>query len=534
MRKILALLVALVLMLPLAMPAAFAEASEQKLVFALESDPDSLDPGFTNNSFASPFFANTFESLVRYDETGKIVPGAAEKWDISADGCTYTFTLREGLKWSDGSQLTTDDFLYSWKRVLTASFASRYPHMLYDFIKGAREYYDGTGTEEDLGIKKIDERTLSITLIAPTPYFLQIMNIWVYNPVKQSVVEADPTGWAGNAAGYPSNGPFYLTKVALGDSYILTKNPNYWNAANVKLEQITFRMIAEPSTQLLAVESGEIDGCRSIPPSDIPRLMAESDAFQVVPAFAHTWYQFNNQRVPFNDVRVRKAFALAIDREEIIQNVVQSPAIPATGYIPEGFVTTEGDFRKMGDTYGLTAKANIEEAQKLLAEAGFPNGEGFPKLTLSYYTSPTVKKIAEALQAMWKQNLNVDLDITTTEWKVYYEGVKRLEYDVCAMGAGGDYLHPMTFFSSNVSDSQDNSIGYASPAYDELYAKVKVTVDEAESVKLMHELEDIYMNDMPIIPLYYRSNTLMLHPYVKGWSMDALNNLSFAGAYIEK
>ena len=315
---------------------------------------------------------------------------------------------------------------------------------------------------------------------------------------------------------------------------MLTKNPYYWNAANVKLDEITYRMIPDPSTALLAVEKGEIDGSRELPQSEIPRLMAQSDAFQVMPTFAHTWYQFNVTAAPFDDVRVRKAFALAIDRNELIQNVVQSPAVPATGLIPEGFVTSEGDFRKTGPTYDLLPTADVEAARALMAEAGYPNGEGFPDTELIYYTSPAVKKIAEALQQMWKANLGVELSIGTSEWKVYYEGVQRLEYQICAMGAGGDYLHPMTFFSGYVSDSPDNTLGWANADYDALYNKVKAEVDPDEAVRMMHELEDIFMNEMPLVPLYYRSTTLMLAPYVKGWRLDALNNLSFAGAYIEK
>lgn len=534
MTKKLALLLALLMVIATALPVLSFAQDEQKLLMALQDDPDSLDAGITNNSFASPILVNTVESLVRYDSNGLLVPGASEGWTISDDGLTYTFTLREGLKWSDGKPLTAEDFIYSWTRVLTPATGARYAHMIYDYVANARDFYDGKVGADALGFKALDERTVQVTLASAAPYFLQVMNIWVWSPVRKDVVEADPEGWAGNVNGYPSNGPFYLTKIALGDSYVLTRNPYYWDAENVKLEEITYRMIPDPSTALMAAEKGEVDGTRTVPQSEVPRLIAESDAFQIIPSFGNSWYQFNVTAPPFDDVRVRRAFAMAVDREELIQNVIQSPAIPGNGLIPVGFITEEGDFREKGSNYGITPTANVEEARKLMAEAGYPNGEGFPATELIYYTSPSVKKIAEALQQMWKKNLGVELSIGTSEWKVYYQGVQRLEYQICAMGAGGDYLHPMTFFSSFVSDAPDNSTGWKSEDYDALYNKIKTLVDPVAAVAAMHELEDIIMNDMPIISLYYRSSTLMLAPYVKGWTMDALNNLSFLHAYIEK
>lgn len=533
MKRKLAWLLVLMLAVTSMMPMALADDA-QKIVMAIQNDPDILDPGITNNSFASPMFANTVESLVRYDATGMIVPGAAESWTISDDGLVYTFTLREGLKWSDGEELTAEDYIYSWTRVLTPETGARYGHMIYDYVKGAKEFFDGEAEADVLGFKALDERTIEITLENAAPYFLQVMNIWVWAPVRRDVIEANPDGWASAMEGYPSNGPFYLTKIALGDAYVMTKNPNYWNAENVQIEEVTYRVIPDPSTALLAAEKGDVDGTRSVPQSEIPRLLAESDAFFVLPTFAHTYYQFNVTAAPFDDVRVRKAFALAVDRQELIQNVVQSPAVPATGLIPEGYMTTEGDFRQTGPTYDLTPSANIEEAQKLLAEAGYPNGEGFPEVELQYYTDPSVKKVAEALQQMWKANLGVELSIGTSEWKVYYEGVQRLEYSICAMGAGGDYLHPMTFFSAYVSDSADNSVGWKNEEYDALYNTAKGEVDEAAALAQMRELENMISSDMAIIPLYYRSSTIMVAPHVKGWRLDALNNLSFADAYVEK
>lgn len=514
-----------------------ASGAKQEVVFALQNLPDILDPNVTNNSFAAPFLDNLFEGLVTYDKDNNLVGGNAESWTISDDGLTYTFTLRDGLKWSDGSDLTAQDYLYTMKRILTPSTTALYLNMLTDYVAGAQEYYDalaggGTPDEEALGIKAPDDKTLVITLKAPAPYYLGILAMYTFVPTQQAAVEAAPDTWAQSADNYISNGPFRMTEYNFNESIVMEKNPNYWNADNVKLEKLTFRFILEPSTALSAFESGEIDGFRVIPPADLPRLKAESDALQTVPSFATTYYQFNCENEVLKDVRVRQALSLAIDRTALIENVLQTTDTPAFALVSPGYTVDGVDYTEGRSNYGLSATADVEAAQKLLAEAGYPNGEGFPTLRLSYYTDANVKKITEALQEMWKNNLGINMEITVADWAVYYDSVQAGDYDIGAMGWSADYLHPTSFFPLFVTGNVNNSSFYSNPEYDEIYAKAAVMTDAAEAVKVMREAEDVLMADMPFLPLYFRAITFMLRPGVKDVNMTPLAQLYFKDAYV--
>lgn len=508
--------------------------AEQKLTFALQNEPDGLDPGITNNSYASPFLCNVFEGLITYDVDNNLVPGNAKSWEISDDGLVYTFKLRDGLKWSDGSDLTAEDYIYSWKRVLDPKTAGKYVDMLTSYIKNAKEYYEGKCEENDLGIKAIDKNTLEITLNAPTPFFLDILSMWVYDPVKKDVVEAAPDRWAQDAKTYVSNGPFKISEMKFGESVILVKNENYWNAENVKLEEITFRYILEQSTALSAFEAGEIDGSREVPPADLPRLKAESDSLQIVPSFGTTFYLINNKVKPLDDVRVRKALNLALDRTDLIENVLQSTDEPAFSIVSPGYMIDGKDYTEGRSTHDMDSKANVEEAKKLLADAGYPDGEGFPVLRFSYSTNPIFKKVVEAMQQMWKQNLNIDMEISTEEWKVYYDNVQAGKYDIAQMGWGGDYLHPMTFLPLFVTDNPNNNSFYSNAKYDELVVKAQTETDAVKAATIMRESEEVLMADYPFLPLFHRSFAFLMKPYVKGWALTPLNNLYFKDAYIEK
>lgn len=323
-----------------------------------------------------------------------------------------------------------------------------------------------------------------------------------------------------------------MTEYNFNESIVMEKNPNYWNADNVKLEKLTFRFILEPSTALSAFESGEIDGFRVIPPADLPRLKAESDALQTVPSFATTYYQFNCENEVLKDVRVRQALSLAIDRTALIENVLQTTDTPAFALVSPGYTVDGVDYTEGRSNYGLSATADVEAAQKLLAEAGYPNGEGFPTLRLSYYTDANVKKVTEALQEMWKNNLGIEMEITVADWAVYYDAVQSGDYDIGAMGWSADYLHPTSFFPLFVTGNVNNSSFYSNPEYDEIYAKAAVMTDAAEAVEVMREAEDVLMADMPFLPLYFRAITFMMRPGVKDVNMTPLAQLYFKDAYV--
>jgi oligopeptide transport system substrate-binding protein len=526
------LILAAALLALMAMSATAATAG--KLVFALQNEPDGYDPGITNNSFAAPFMNQLFEGLVTYNAKGEIVPGNAEAWKISTDGKVYTFTLRKGLKWSNGASLTAKDYLYSMMRVLDPKTGSKYADQLTTYIVGADEYYNGKGAKEAVGVKALNDATLQIQLKQPAPYYLGILAMWVYAPVNQAAVEASPQRWTMDPATFVSNGPFKVASIKLGQGLVLQKNGNYWDAANVKLSEINFRFILEPATALSAFEKGEIDGFREVPASDIPRLRMSGDSLHILPAFGTTFYDVNTTRKPFNDPKVRRALALALDRDELIDNVLQAPGTPTFALVSPGYILGGVDFADAHKKYGFSSKAKPAEAQKLLAEAGYPDGKGFPAVELSYYTNATVKKMVEAMQQMWQKNLNIKVNISVQDWAIYYARIQKLDYDVGAMGWGGDYLHPMTFLQIFTSSDTNNNVGYKNPEYDALIAKAIVATDPKKAADLMHQAEDVLVRDMPIISLYSRSLTIMVAPYVKDWALTALANLYFKDAYIQK
>jgi oligopeptide transport system substrate-binding protein len=489
---------------------------EQKLVFAELDDPDSLDPGFTANTFAGPLFFTAYEGLVKYDTGNNLVPGVAKSWDISEDALTYTFHLVENAKWSDGSPLTAADFEFSWKRLLDPAFASQTAHLVYGYIKNGQAAYDGEISIDEVGIKAVNDTTLVVTLEAPCSFFTALLATWTYNPVCKAVVEKNPN-WARDVQHYVSNGPFKLVDYKLGEGLYLVKNENYWNAANVKLQTLNFLIMQDLTTAFNAYEKGEIDGMIRAPSAEIPSLRSRDD-FHNMPQFGNTYWLVNTTTPVLRDPRVRKALALAIDRTSLIEDVLQTSYDPVLGHVPQGYVQSDGrDFRAVGGNYGLSPRADVAEAKRLLAEAGYSDLSTFPSLRLGYYTSDTAKKVAEALQQMYKQNLGVDFKIVSAEWTVFYDQVMQLDYDICAMGDLGTYLHPMAFLFTFVGDNPPLETGWRSPEYDRLVQESLRQTDPARADALLHQAEDLFMNDFPLIPLYSGTQPLLMKTYVKNW-----------------
>ena len=504
-----------------------AEPAAQEMTFVLNNIPDGLDPTVTNNSFAQYVILNCFEGLVTYDSTGAVVAGSAETWDISDDGLTYTFHLRDGLKWSDGTDLTADDFVYSIQHVLTPATGAQYVSMVTDYIKGAQEYYDGTGTAEDLGVKAVDAKTLEITLKQPTSYFIDVLSMWVYDPIQKATVEANGDAWSTKAETYVGNGPFKVTGMSMNENVILEKNENYWNADNVTLDKLTFRYVLDQATALTAYESGEVDGVISIPSSDYARLKADKAGVQTSPSYGTVYYNINCSAAPFDDPLVRKALCLAIDRQSIIDNVVQVDAQPAYSFLAPGYVVDGKDITEGRSDYGLSATADVEAAQAALAEAGYPNGEGFPTLHLSYYDNDTVKKIVEAMAEMFKNNLNINVEVSSADWGIFYDDVVKGDYEVCAMGWSADYVNPMSFLPLFKTGDSTNNAFYSNADYDALVEQVMTESDPAKAAELTMQADAIVSEDYACLPLYYKSNSYLMHDNISGYFMNASGGLYF-------
>ena len=331
MKKFLLLMLCLMLAIAV-LPTA---AAVQEITYALANEPDGIDPGITNNSFASPILNNVFEGLVAYSsEDGSLIPGEAESWTISDDGTVYTFTLRDGLKWSDGSDHTAQDYAYAMQRILDPNTGARYVDFLLGYVAGAAEYYEDNSLGFDtVGVKALDDKTLEMTLIAPAPYWLDILTMWTFSPVQEATIAANGDRWTASADTYVTNGPFMMSEINLGESFVLVKNPNYYDADKVNLDKVTFRFIADLGTSLMAYENGDINGMSTVPSADMARLKAEDAGVVMSPSYGTVWYDFNCAKAPFDNVLVRKAFSMAVDRTAIIEDVVQTEADPAYSFM---------------------------------------------------------------------------------------------------------------------------------------------------------------------------------------------------------
>ncbi len=507
-------------------------AETQEITYVLSNEPDGIDPGITNNSFASIFLVNCFEGLATYDTQGNVVPGTAESWDISEDGTVYTFHLREGLKWSDGSPLTANDFVYAYKRVLDPATGGQYVNMLTDYIVGAAELYAGTGSEEDLGIKAVDDQTLEITLLQPSSWFIDMLTMWVFDPVQEATITANGEQWTNSADTYVCNGPFKITDMNMGEFVELSKNENYWDAENVTLNKITLRYVLDKATGLTAYESGEVDGLDSILSSDVARLKAEGAGVQTATSFGTTYYNINCSKAPYDNPLVRKALNLAVDRDALINNVLQVDAIPAYNLIGPGYVVDGVDFADGDSTWDLSPTADVEAAQAALAEAGYPNGEGFPTMQLSYYSDDNVKKVVEALAEMFENNLGIEVEISSADWAVFFEDVQNGNYEVAAMGWSADYVHPMSFLPLLKTGDVNNNSFYSNADYDALVEQVRSESDPQKGWDLMKEAEATAMAEYPLLNLYYKSSNYAMKDYVTGYFMNASSSLFFKGAKV--
>ena len=318
----------------------------------------------------------------------------------------------------------------------------------------------------------------------------------------------------------------------MGESFVLEKNENYWDAENVSLEKITYRYILDTSTALTAYENGEVDGVRTIPSSDYARLKAENAGVQVYPSYGTVYYDINCAKAPYDNALVRKALCLAIDREALINNVAQVEAQPAFSFLAPGYVIDGTDITEGRSDYELSSTADAEAAKAALAEAGYPDGEGFPTLQLSFYSDDNVKKIAEAIAEMWETNLGISVEVTSADWAVFYDAVQSGDYEVAAMGWSADYVNPMSFLPLLYTGDVTNNVFYSNEEYDAIVDQVKVEKDPAKFAELVMQADAVASADYPVLPLYYKSNSFLLKDYVQCVYMTSSSNIYFKNASV--
>jgi oligopeptide transport system substrate-binding protein len=528
-------LLALTLVLAIAVAAAAGCMTAKKpagkyLRYSAGTEPETLDPRKSTGSPEAIIEAQIFEGLTVLSAKDTPAAAVAEKWDVSADGLTYTFRLRTSARWSNGDPVTARDFEYAWKSALDPAFGAKYAYQLY-YLKNGENYNKGKATADSVGVKALDDHTLLVTLEKPTPYFLTLTAFHTYYPVHRATAAANDN-WAADPKTLVGNGPFKVISWIHNSKIEFAKNDFYWDAAKVKMARMEFVLTDSAATELNMFENNQIDMGGNVPPSEIPRLLKEGK-LRIEPLLATYFFCFNVTRAPFDNVKVRKAFTLAIDRAAIVKNVTRSGQQPAMAWVPPGLADAAAgsDFRQAGGNY--FADNDVAAARRLLAEAGHPGGRGLPPVTLIYNTSEGHKAIAEAVQEMWRKNLGVNVAIANQEWKVFINARTKGDYQIARHGWTGDYLDPMTFIDMFTADSGNNDPQYRNPVYESLVRRAKESNDQKVRMRLMHQAEKLLMDDAVIAPVYYYTNAVLVKPSVKGYVRSITGIFLFKEAYLE-
>ena len=492
----------------------------------LHSEPPTADPALAEDSTSGALLRATFDGLTRIGEDGKPHESVAEKIDISEDGLTYTFHLRDS-KWSNGDPVTAHDFEYAWKHALEPSVAANYAYQLY-YIKNAQAFNTNKAKAEDVGVKALDDKTLEVKLENPTPFFLELTAFYTYYPVNKKVAEADPK-WATEAKTHVGNGPFKMETWEHKSKLVLVKNENYWDKDAVKLDKIDFSMVEDENTELSMFDNGDLDWAgaplSALPTDAIPALK-ESGKMQVH-AIAGTYlYKFNTEQAPFNNAKIRKAFAYAIDRQSIVDNVTQANQQPAMGLVPPTMAVASEPYFKDND---------IETAKKLLEEGMKEEGlTKLPTITLSYNTSEGHKKIAEAVQDQWKKAFGIDVKLENKEWKVYLDDLHQGKFMIGRSSWSGDFNDPINFLELfKFKNGGNNDTKWENPKFQELRNQSALEKDEAKRKQILADAEKIFMDEMPAAPIYYYTHSYVKNDKVKGVVLDGLGFVDYKWATIE-
>lgn len=533
MKKILALSLALVVSVGTLIGCSkdTVTTKDNTLVYNLTEDPKTLDPTLNTSSGASTAISAAFEGLTKLDKNDKAIPAGAESWEVSEDGTVYTINLRKTAKWSDGKEIVANDYLESWHRALDPKTGAEYAYMLYP-IKGAEDINVNGAGVDTLGVKVIDDYTLEITLNAPVSYFPELLAFNTYYPTRSDVVSN--SDWTLKPETYISNGPFKMETYNLKSEIKFVKNEHYWNAENVKLDNLDMKIITDDTSAFAAFKTGQVDVTEFIPTAEIQNVLAsgEAERYAQIGTYFYTFNLSGNDKEveALKDKRVRRALALAIDRPSIIENVTKAGQVPAAAFVPSTMTNPDGTvFSK--EYYDV--KGNIEEAKKLLAEAGYPEGKGLPTLNLMYNSEGAHGNIAQAIQAMWKE-IGVNVELSNQEWKVFLTTRNNHQYEIARHGWIGDYNDPMTFLDMWVTGGGNNDVGYSNPAYDELINKARVETDLGLRNEYLQKAQDILMDEMIILPIYYNTKIVAKKDHVKGLKVSSLGNLYFDEVEIVK
>ncbi|HAY45942.1 MAG TPA: peptide ABC transporter substrate-binding protein [Gammaproteobacteria bacterium] len=502
------------------------------LHFGNASEPQGLDPHVVTGIVEHRVMKSLFEGLLSLDPNDlSVIPGAAETWSISEDGLIYTFNLHKNGRWSNGDPVLASDFVWSWWRSLQPALGNQYVFMLFP-VKNAERYFNQEVTDfEEVGVKALDDYTLQVELTNPTPYFLQLMDHYSTWPVHRPTIEKfgkpdeSYTQWTrpGNLVG---NGAFVLTEWKLNRYVAVERNEFYWDTENVKLNGIKYYPTENRTTEERMFRAGQLHFTYETAIDRVPYYRENSpELLQISPYMGSYLYRLNTTLPQLSDVRVRKALAMTIDRQLLIDTVLNGLFTPSYAITPPGLL---GYYPPKLFSY------DPEQARKLMAEAGYPNGEGFPVTELQYNTDEQHRKVAITIQQMWKKELNIDVTLQNRDWKVYLDNEATGNFEISRGGWIADYVDPNSFLDMWIDDSGLNRTGWSDERYDDLILQQAPTAVDAEArYEIFYEAETLMMESMPFIPIYTYASHHFRDPAVKGAPPNVRDEFNFNYIYLD-
>jgi oligopeptide transport system substrate-binding protein len=508
---------------------------DQIIHFGNGGEPSDLDPQLIQGVPEHNIIKALFEGLVTlHPKDLSPQPGQAERWEVSPDGKTYTFYLRANAKWSNGDPVTAEDFVKSYERILNPKLAAPYADML-QIIEGGAEYNSGKLTDfAKVGVKALGPQKLQITLKAPASYFLSMLNHDAWYPVPMGTIEKNGKKFdKGNRWTRPenivSNGAFVLKDWKQQQEIVVVKNPKYWDVNQVRLKEIHFYPIESNDAEERAFRAGQLHTTNTVPTDKIDFYKASGSSLRIEPYYGAYYYRVNidkskEKNPALLDARVRRALSMSINRESLVKNVTRAGQIPAYSLTPPG----PAGYRPKN-----TTKYDPDGARRLLSEAGFPGGKGIPKISVLINTNEDHKKVAEAIQQMWKKELGVDVEIVNQEWKVYLSSQSALDYQICRAAWIGDFPDPNAFLDIMRSGSGNNETGFANPDFDKLIVD-SWSASSAARIDILQKAEGILMQEMPVIPIYFYTRNYLIVSSVKGWYPNLLDDHPWKYIYLDE
>ena len=492
-----------------------APAAKKTVTLSQLSDPIKYDPRDMVGNDMQMIGIQQYVGLIKANANGELEPACAESWEVSDDFTVYTFKINQDVKWSDGKNVTAHDFVYAWTTALDPEFASEAADQYYD-IKNAQAYNTGSATVEEVGVKALDDYTLEVTMEYPNGLFTETVASVKMAPVRQDIVEQfdDPREWAITPDALVVNGPYKMTSYQSKNQIVLTKNENYYDAANVAVDEIVVKFIEEATTALASFKVGEVDICSNIPTAEVPGMIADGSAL-ASPMLATYYYSLNMDPET---------------QDPAVYEVVQGGQTPSKGFVPKGIICPDGsDWTDNSNYEFIPATADAERAKELLAAAGYPNGEGFPVMEIFYNTSESHQAIAQVVQDMWKQTLGIDVTLVNKETKVFADERQQGLFQIARSGN----LNYSTVYPDILGLFQIVNIGttnesrYNNPEYDKLIEAANQELDLSKKLEILRQAEDMVIADLPIIPIYSYANVVAVQDHIDNFIQDTSGLIKF-------